>query len=115
MQCRRARLPEIAPPAGLDAIAVHPGLLVAERTGSPAGALPEAPPEGWLVLVGPEGGLSPEEVSRVGSAVRLGLGPHVLRAVTAPVAAAAALVGLRMHNRTRSPDSSGNGNSTSPR
>jgi 16S rRNA (uracil1498-N3)-methyltransferase len=112
MQCRRSRLPEIGPAAGLDAVTAHPGLLVADPTGVPAPALPAPPPEGWLVLVGPEGGLSPGELARVGSAVRLAVGPYVLRAVTAPVAAAAALVGLRSANRTTSPDSSGARNST---
>lgn len=112
MQCRRAWLPEIAPAAALEAVALQPGLLVADRTGVAAAMLPAAPAEGWLVLVGPEGGLSPGELARVGPAVRLAVGPYVLRAVTAPVAAAAALVGQRMPRRTTSPDPSGSRDST---
>jgi 16S rRNA (uracil1498-N3)-methyltransferase len=59
-----------------------------------AAALPR-PARGseWTVLVGPEGGLAPEELATLSGSVRLSLGPHVLRAVTAPIAAVALLVG----------------------
>lgn len=95
VQCRRARLPVVEAPAPLLAVAGHPGLVVAERTGAPVATL--ASPEGgeWLVLVGPEGGLSAVKRAALTSAPRLGLGSHVLRAVTAPIAAAAALAGRR--------------------
>jgi len=43
-------------------------------------------------LVGPEGGLAPEELATLAGAPTLGLGPHVLRAATAPIAAAAVLL-----------------------
>ena len=49
----------------------------------------------WLVIVGPEGGLDPAEDALLAAAPRLAVGPHVLRAVTAPVAVASALVGFR--------------------
>jgi 16S rRNA (uracil1498-N3)-methyltransferase len=90
-QCRRARLPEIRPVASLAALAGRPGLVLADRTGRPAGAFTAPGPEGWTVLVGPEGGLTPHEIDRLGPSVpRLALGPHVLRAETAPIAVVAA-------------------------
>jgi 16S rRNA (uracil1498-N3)-methyltransferase len=62
----------------------------------PAGAAPETP---WAVLTGPEGGLTASELDALGKlpSVRLvGLGPRVLRADTAALAALAcwqALIG----------------------
>ena len=44
-----------------------------------------------VVLVGPEGGLAPDELAALESAPRLRLGPHVLRSSTAPAAAVAVL------------------------
>ena len=67
---------------------------VADRDGTAAAALPRPEPGSeWTVLVGPEGGLAPEELATLADSARLSLGPHVLRAVTAPVAAVAVLVG----------------------
>jgi 16S rRNA (uracil1498-N3)-methyltransferase len=78
----------------LSGIIDRPGLIVAAYDGVAASALP-APdpkwPDGWTVLVGPEGGLAPEELELLAGAPHLGLGPNVLRAVTAPVAAVAVL------------------------
>lgn len=50
-----------------------------------------------VAVVGPEGGLTPEELAVLDAAggTRIGLGPHVLRVETAAVAAAARLVGSR--------------------
>ena len=50
-----------------------------------------------VTVVGPEGGLAPEELALLDAAggTRIGLGPHVLRVETAAVAAAARLVGSR--------------------
>ncbi|MGZ4803454.1 MAG: RsmE family RNA methyltransferase [Acidimicrobiia bacterium] len=95
MQSRRARLPELLDERPLSDLARHPGLLVADPGGRPAAGL--VPPVGgeWLVLVGPEGGLDQGEHALLAPGARLAVGPHVLRAVTAPVAAAAALVGFR--------------------
>jgi len=53
--------------------------------------LPEPGPEGWLLLIGPEGGLEDQEVQELGPCHRLGLGPHILRSETAAVAAVGAL------------------------
>jgi 16S rRNA (uracil1498-N3)-methyltransferase len=94
-QARRARplvVEALQPLAGL---AGQPGLLLADRVGEPAGALADPGPEGWLVVVGPEGGLDPAEREALGRPPRLAVGPHVLRAETAGSAVAAALAGRR--------------------
>ena len=96
-QSRRARLPEIAAVAELADFVGRPGVVVADLRG------------GRIEALGPAGGGPPAEVGsswsgpRVGStrpsstpfrgAARLSLGPHVLRAETAPIAAVAVLVG----------------------
>jgi len=91
-QSRRARLPEIAPLTDLDVIASYPGVVVADRGGAAADALDAPSGVGWTVVVGPEGGLDPEELTRMGDKPRLGLGPFVLKAETAPIAAVAVLI-----------------------
>jgi len=104
MQSRRAWMPELLPAVPLPELARHPGLVVADPGGVPADRI-GAPVGGeWLVVVGPEGGFDPSEQEILGSGARLGVGPHVLRAVTAPVAAVAALAGFR---RTLPPGESG--------
>jgi 16S rRNA (uracil1498-N3)-methyltransferase len=94
MQSRRARVPVVDDVVELATLVDRPGLVVADRDGVSAWELP-APAAGratgWTVLVGPEGGLAPEELDALGSAPRLRLGAHVLRAATAPVAAVAVL------------------------
>jgi 16S rRNA (uracil1498-N3)-methyltransferase len=95
MQSRRARVPAIDEVVDLAALADRSGLVIAARDGVSAWELPvpaTARETGWTVLVGPEGGLAPEELATFGSAPRLRLGSHVLRAATAPVAAVAVLV-----------------------
>jgi 16S rRNA (uracil1498-N3)-methyltransferase len=94
-QCRRATLPTVEELAPLAALAGHPGVAVAERGGPPAEAL-AAPPGGEiLIVVGPEGGLTGAEVDGLRPWARLGLGPHVLRAETAAVVAAAVVAARR--------------------
>jgi 16S rRNA (uracil1498-N3)-methyltransferase len=93
-QSRRARLAEVAPVAPLAALAGRAGLLLADRSGAPATGLGPPPPGGWTVVVGPEGGLALDEVAALGPVPRLAVGPHVLRAHTAPVAAVAALTAV---------------------
>jgi 16S rRNA (uracil1498-N3)-methyltransferase len=96
MQSRRARLPEVRDPEPLAALASHPGLIVATAGGRPAANVAEATPgPEWLIVVGPEGGFDAEERDELAKGSPLGVGPHVLRSVTAPVAALAALVGFR--------------------
>jgi 16S rRNA (uracil1498-N3)-methyltransferase len=95
-QCRRAMLPTVEPLAALATLAGHPGLVIAERGAGPADSLGCPPGGEILVVVGPEGGLAPTEVEALRPWVRLGLGPHVLRAETAAIAAAAVLTAPRL-------------------
>jgi 16S rRNA (uracil1498-N3)-methyltransferase len=95
LQCRRARLLAVDVPVPLTSLAGQPGLVVADRLGTPAGVLAEPADGSWLLLVGPEGGLDPAELTTLGDPPRLAVGPHVLRAETAAVAGAAALAGRR--------------------
>lgn len=90
MQSHRAVLPTIDDVAPITSLVGHPALLVAEA-GS-VGALTGVPEGGeWLVVVGPEGGLAPEEVAELDAVGGFAVGPHVLRAETAAVAAGSAL------------------------
>ncbi len=110
-QCGRSRLMEISPPAKLDdliksrfdgqlAVVAHPGgmplseTLVRSLLKDAADRAPAkskaAAPDSIFVVIGPEGGLTVEEVAQaVGAGVRLvGLGPQVLRVETAALLAA---------------------------
>jgi 16S rRNA (uracil1498-N3)-methyltransferase len=110
-QCRRAVVPSIRPPAALPAVLdeVRSGgrsdvaapatlMFVEPGVGAPATPLcgsdwPDGPPASALVLIGPEGGWSADEVDL---AVRAGarlfhLGPRTLRAESAPVVALSAI------------------------
>lgn len=95
LQCRRARLLTVDAPVPLTSLAGHPGLIVADRHGTPAAMLADPVDEAWLLVIGPEGGLDPAEMATLGDPPRLAVGPHVLRAETAAGAAAAALAGRR--------------------
>jgi 16S rRNA (uracil1498-N3)-methyltransferase len=90
-QSRRARLPAVDAPAELASLAGMAGLVLGDP--SVVGEnVPEWPPGGaWVVLVGPEGGFEADEIAQLGVVSRLAVGPHVLRAETAAVSAAAAL------------------------
>ena|SRR5437763_14754119 len=94
-QCRRATLPVVEELCPLPELARHPGLVVAERGGVAAGALGVPPGGDMVVVVGPEGGLADAEVEALEPWARLDLGPHVLRAETAAIVAAALLAGRR--------------------
>jgi 16S rRNA (uracil1498-N3)-methyltransferase len=98
-QSGRAAVPEITVPRQLGALAreaPRADLLVclweAERRGLDA-CLPAGPRSRVTVVVGPEGGLTAEEVQRLVEAGALvaGLGPRVLRTATAGVVAVALL------------------------
>jgi 16S rRNA (uracil1498-N3)-methyltransferase len=91
-QCRRARLPEIAAVGELHDFAGRPDIVVADRAGAPVGELSAPGSSGWTVVVGPEGGLEPSELDALAGAERINLGPFVLRAETAPIAAVAVLL-----------------------
>ncbi|WP_428268780.1 RsmE family RNA methyltransferase [Haliangium sp.] len=98
-QSRRADVPAIHDIADLDValarVAEVPLRLVAwtHERGRLLGEVLAAPiPAAACVLIGPEGGLAPDEIERAVDAgfVPVGLGPRVLRAETAAVAVAAA-------------------------
>jgi 16S rRNA (uracil1498-N3)-methyltransferase len=99
-QCGRTRLPEIAEPRPLKRLLddLDPGralYFADEGGGEPAaGAFKPGPA---LILIGPEGGFTDEERSAVraaANAVPVSLGPRILRAETAALAALAAYMAL---------------------
>jgi 16S rRNA (uracil1498-N3)-methyltransferase len=98
-QCGRAVVPEVAPTVLLDAFLAElpPGrrLLFLEVAGQP-GLRTLAPASEVVALVGPAGGWDPREVERLEGAgfTAVGLGPRILRAETAAVAAVAAVQAL---------------------
>jgi 16S rRNA (uracil1498-N3)-methyltransferase len=95
-QSRRAWLPEVREPARITDVvellrAAARGLVLSEAALQPLAAV-EVPPVGDVVLVvGPEGGLAPEELSAFAAAgaVDVRLGPTVLRTSSAGAAAVA--------------------------
>ncbi len=91
MQSRRARVAVVDDVVTLVDVVDRPGLVVADRDGVAASQLARPGPSGWTVLVGPEGGLAPGELEALAGVARVRLGPHVLRAATAPIAAVAVL------------------------
>jgi 16S rRNA (uracil1498-N3)-methyltransferase len=95
MQCRRTWLPEVAPVAGFDAVAALPGAALAEAAGAPPTL--DRP----VVLIGPEGGWTPEE--REAGLPTVALGAHVLRAETAAITAGAILTAQRAGILGRAP------------
>ncbi len=92
-------VPEIAAPQQLSALLEgwNPSrrLLFCDESGAGSPAAPMLAEVGggpWAVLIGPEGGFSPEEAERLRAApfvTPVSLGPRVLRADTAAVAALA--------------------------
>ncbi len=94
-QCRRPWAMEVTEPIGLvDLVRSRDpgGGLVADPRGQPLAEIARS--EAPLLLIGPEGGLTPEEEECVSGArwARVRLGPHVMRAETAAVVGAALLV-----------------------
>ena len=95
-QSGRARVPEIGAVCGLDvwlaARAELPGLVLHTRNAQTLDAVGDAP-RAVRVLIGPEGGLDDDEFAQAIAAgfSAWSLGPRVLRAETAPVAALAIL------------------------
>ena len=98
-QSERLSVPEIRQPEELDRlIAVWPAgrrLIVCDETGAgePIGAaIARLPPGPTALLVGPEGGFDQTELdalAKLSFVTRVGLGPRVLRAETAALAALA--------------------------
>lgn len=100
-QCGRLYLPAIEPAAPFDDLLSrhHGPLLLADASGSPwVQTVPLLPLEGRLgIVVGPEGGLSAEEVARARScgALLATLGPNILRTETAAVVAVGLVRAIR--------------------
>lgn len=98
-QCGIMTVPDVDPPLGLGALLdgweAGRRLMFCDETrdAAPAqAALAAAGPGPWAVLIGPEGGFAPEERDRLRAApfaTPVSLGPRVLRADTAAVAALA--------------------------
>jgi 16S rRNA (uracil1498-N3)-methyltransferase len=112
-QCERLSVPQIAEPAALDEVLASwdasRGLLICDETGGGepivrvANGLPLDRPQ--AILIGPEGGFAPAELDRLRSlpfVTAAGLGPRVLRADTAALAALAVVQAV-MQERTGAP------------
>ena len=98
-QARRARFPEITAPAetsGVARLAAAAAAAIILDPDAPAGlrSLPLPARGDIVVVIGPEGGISPAEAARLTSAgaVSARLGPSVLRASSAGAVAAALLL-----------------------
>jgi 16S rRNA (uracil1498-N3)-methyltransferase len=89
-QSRRAWLPVVAAPAGIESIEM-PAVVLHEESGAPLADAVPSDAEAVGIVLGPEGGLAPEEVARLESlgARTAGLGSQILRAETAAIVAAA--------------------------
>ncbi len=94
-QCGRTAVPDLADPVTLAALlAAWPAercLIFADETGGPPLAQARAPAPA-AILIGPEGGFTGQEraaIRALPQAVPVGLGPRILRADTAAVAAVA--------------------------
>lgn len=90
-QCDRTALPEIAEPVKLDALLrgwpANRALLFADETGG-APLAEVAKPGPAAILIGPEGGFTDEERAAIRSVgTPVALGPRILRAETAALAA----------------------------
>lgn len=97
-QSGRARIPDVAPPASLEAAVAAlagngPRLLLDPFADATAATLDPPPGAAITVAVGPEGGWSPRDRGTLQSNGFTGirLGPRVLRTETAGLAAMAAL------------------------
>lgn len=98
-QSRRARIPEVTAPAGTvdvqaRAAAAAAAIVLEPGAETGLGSVPLPAAGEIMLIVGPEGGVSPAESDAFGAAgaVAARLGPTVLRASTAGAAAAAVLL-----------------------
>jgi len=93
-QCGRSDVPEVAPPAELgEALRAPPGFarLAFDTTGAPLASAVGRAAAGFLAVIGPEGGMTDGELRacREAGCQVVSLGPRVLRAETAAIAAVA--------------------------
>ncbi|HUT51652.1 MAG TPA: 16S rRNA (uracil(1498)-N(3))-methyltransferase [Alphaproteobacteria bacterium] len=99
-QCGRLTVPAVLEPVALEALMDQwppdRRLMLCDETGGGqpvATALAQDPrTTPWAVLIGPEGGFDPSELDALGKhpiVTRVGLGPRILRAETAAIAALA--------------------------
>jgi 16S rRNA (uracil1498-N3)-methyltransferase len=96
-QCGRTALPQLSEPVKLAALlrdwdAARTLYFADESGGEPAAAAMRARPGPAAILIGPEGGFTPEErdaIRATPGAVGIALGPRILRAETAAAAAIA--------------------------
>jgi 16S rRNA (uracil1498-N3)-methyltransferase len=88
-QCRRAWLPLVENVVRFEHAAALPRAALAEAGGQPPSL------EHPLLLTGPEGGWSERELATAVGLPRVALGPHIMRAETAAVAAGTLLCALR--------------------
>ncbi len=94
-QCERVEVPQLRPAQKLvQLIAQWPAdrlLIYADESGdgvSPQDWLPTQNPDKWAILIGPEGGFSPQErslLTKMPNAQAISLGPRILRADTAAI------------------------------
>ena len=92
-QCRRGRIPQILPVSDFASVlaaseSCDRKILFWEETNQ-AFALPKQPGRRVMLVLGPEGGFAPREVEQAGAYgfLTAGLGPRILRAETAALAA----------------------------
>ena len=97
-QCGRVRIPAVSSPQPLEqwvqsVAAEHKWVLHCDDHGAPKSVTSMPTPAEVALLIGPEGGLTDQEVTRAceNSFEVLQLGPRVLRTETAPVVALSAL------------------------
>jgi 16S rRNA (uracil1498-N3)-methyltransferase len=90
-QSERGLVPEVAAPVSFADAVASASVLLLERTGGPRLSELEAP---GSVVIGPEGGFTPDEVAAAKRArlALAGLGPRILRSETVAVAAAAVIL-----------------------
>ncbi len=84
MQSRRTWLPAIRSITSLEQVLAMPGVAIAEPGGSEINA------DHRIVVIGPEGGFAPEELTKTVPTVSLG--ESILRAETAAIVAGALMV-----------------------
>jgi 16S rRNA (uracil1498-N3)-methyltransferase len=99
-QCGRTRLPEIAEPASLTQLLAERDPMRRLYFADEGGGEPAASaftPGAALILTGPEGGFTGEERALIrasSNSVAISLGPRILRAETAALAALAAFMAV---------------------